>query len=62
MTQALAGSQPIPQEELDKNPLNRMCAPRDIANMVLFLASDESRFINGSELRVDNAQTVSGLI
>ncbi|WP_439888374.1 glucose 1-dehydrogenase [Pseudomonas sp. MBLB4123] len=61
MTQALTGGQPIPQETLDQDPLNRMCAPRDIANLVLFLASDESRFINGSELRVDNAQLISGL-
>lgn len=62
MTQALAGGQAIPQDVLDQNPKNRMCAPRDIANLVLFLASDESRFINGSELRIDNAQTVSGLL
>ncbi|MDH4558472.1 glucose 1-dehydrogenase [Pseudomonas sp. BN417] len=61
MTQALAGGQPIPQEELDKNPMNRMCAPRDIANMVLFLASDESRFVSGSELRIDNAQLIGGV-
>ncbi|MCO6055093.1 glucose 1-dehydrogenase [Pseudomonas sp. MOB-449] len=62
MTQALTGGQAIPQDVLDQNPKNRMCAPRDIANLVLFLASDESRFINGSELRIDNAQTVSGLL
>jgi 3(or 17)beta-hydroxysteroid dehydrogenase len=61
MTQALAGGQPIPQEELDKNPMNRMCAPRDIANMVLFLASDESRFVSGAELRIDNAQLIGGV-
>lgn len=34
----------------------RMCLPQDIANLVLFLASDESRFINGAELRIDNGQ------
>ena len=28
--------------------------PSDIANTVVFLASDESRFINGTEIRVDN--------
>ncbi|MDH0301700.1 MULTISPECIES: glucose 1-dehydrogenase [unclassified Pseudomonas] len=61
MTQALAGGQPIPQERLDQDPMNRMCAPRDIANVVLFLASDESRFVNGAELRVDNAQLISGI-
>jgi len=32
--------------------------PEDVANLVLFLASDESRFINGAELLLDNALTV----
>lgn len=62
MTQALAGGASLSQEELERNPKNRMCDPRDIANLVLFLASEESRFINGAELRVDNAQLVSGLL
>ncbi len=61
MTQALTGGQAIPQETLDQDPMNRMCAPQDIANVVLFLASDESRFVNGAEIRVDNAQLISGL-
>lgn len=61
MTQALAGGQAIPQETLDQDPMNRMAAPRDIANVVLFLATDESRFVNGAEIRVDNAQLISGL-
>ncbi|MCY1178908.1 Enoyl-(Acyl carrier protein) reductase [compost metagenome] len=61
MTHALAGGQPIPQEVLDQDPMNRMAAPRDIANVVLFLATDESRFVNGAEIRVDNAQLISSL-
>lgn len=32
--------------------------PDDVANTVLFLASDESKFINGAEIRVDNAISV----
>ncbi len=32
--------------------------PEDVAWMVVYLASDESRFINGAELMVDNALTV----
>jgi len=32
--------------------------PDDIANTVLFLASDESKFINGAAVRVDNAKSV----
>ena len=61
MTQALTGGQAIAQEALDQDPMNRMCAPKDIANVVLFLATDESRFVNGAEIRVDNAQLISGL-
>lgn len=38
------------------DPMARMCLPQDIASLVLFLASDESRFINGAELRIDNGQ------
>ena len=29
--------------------------PEDVANLVLYLASDESRFMNGAELLLDNA-------
>jgi 3(or 17)beta-hydroxysteroid dehydrogenase len=31
--------------------------PEDVANLVVFLASEESRFINGAELVIDNALT-----
>jgi 3(or 17)beta-hydroxysteroid dehydrogenase len=32
--------------------------PEDVANMVLYLASDESKFVNGAEFVIDNAATV----
>ena len=32
--------------------------PEDVANMVVFLASDESRFINGTEQIIDNALAI----
>ena len=32
--------------------------PEDVANTIVFLASDESRFINGSEIVVDNALSI----
>jgi len=36
-----------------------MCEPEDIANLVLYLASDESRFVNGAEILIDNAATIT---
>jgi len=35
--------------------------PLDVANMVLFLASDESKHINGAELVIDNGATAGDL-
>jgi len=37
----------------DKAPLGRIGEPEDIANAVLFLASDEAGFVTGTELNVD---------
>lgn len=34
-------------------PLGRIGAPSDIANAVIYLASDESRFMTGAELKLD---------
>jgi 3(or 17)beta-hydroxysteroid dehydrogenase len=42
----------------DMIPVVGMGVPDDVANAVLFLASDESRFINGAELIIDNALSI----
>jgi 3(or 17)beta-hydroxysteroid dehydrogenase len=61
MTQALVPGLDPAALGIGDNPMARMCMPEDVANLVLFLASDESRFVNGAELRIDNAQLISGI-
>jgi 3-oxoacyl-[acyl-carrier protein] reductase len=42
----------------DSIPLGRLGTPRDIANAVLFLASDEASYITGTTIIVDGGQTL----
>ncbi|KAI8342916.1 hypothetical protein BC941DRAFT_498057 [Chlamydoabsidia padenii] len=42
-----------PQATLDQNPLERFGEPKEIATTVTFLASSESSFINGQDIRID---------
>lgn len=40
-------------------PAGAVGAPKDVASLVLYLASDESRFVNGAEILIDNALIIS---
>ena len=54
------GKDTATQEDIDKlGSAGNMCDPEDIANLVLYLASDESRFVNGAEMLIDNASTIT---
>lgn len=61
MVRDAAGSLEDPEsflsEILAKHPMGRLCEPEDIANAVVYLASDESSYVNGSELVVDGGYT-----
>lgn len=45
--------------EYAKVPSPGIGEPMDVGNAVLFLASDEAKFINGAELRVDNCSVIN---
>ncbi|MCB1704710.1 MAG: glucose 1-dehydrogenase [Halioglobus sp.] len=54
------GKETASQEDIDEiGKFGNMCEPEDIANLVLYLASDESRFVNGAEMLIDNASTIT---
>ena len=40
-------------------PAGAIGHPTDVANMVLYLASDESRFVTGAEFLIDNGLTIT---
>ncbi|GEO01264.1 short-chain dehydrogenase [Novosphingobium sediminis] len=46
------------EEALNGGPITKLGEPDDIAYTVVFLASDESKFINGAAIRVDDAKSV----
>jgi len=50
---------PVPHM-VDKTPLARIGTPDDIADVVLFLASDLARFVTGQNLVIDGGMTLHG--
>jgi NAD(P)-dependent dehydrogenase (short-subunit alcohol dehydrogenase family) len=61
MIEQFFDSQPDPQAARDKaaamHPLQRVSTPRDVANLVLWLASDESSFASGQSYVLDGGLT-----
>jgi len=46
---------------LDVTPLSRGGQPEEVAELMVFLMSDESRFISGAEIPVDGGQVAGGV-
>jgi NAD(P)-dependent dehydrogenase (short-subunit alcohol dehydrogenase family) len=44
---------------VSRHPVGRLGAPREIADAIVFLASDESSFMTGAELVVDGGYTAA---
>ena len=57
MTARMMSEPGMRQLRIDATPLGRIGTVDDIANGVLFLASDEASFMTGSELVIDGGYT-----
>ncbi|MBB5223168.1 NAD(P)-dependent dehydrogenase (short-subunit alcohol dehydrogenase family) [Amaricoccus macauensis] len=55
--ESLGGKQAVRAALDAKHPIGHVGEPSDIANGILFLASDESKFMTGSELVIDGGYT-----
>jgi NAD(P)-dependent dehydrogenase (short-subunit alcohol dehydrogenase family) len=59
ITQITAGqSEAMNQQLIADTPLKRMADPREVAFAALYLASDESAFVTGTELVIDGGYTI----
>jgi NAD(P)-dependent dehydrogenase (short-subunit alcohol dehydrogenase family) len=58
---AIPGHERLRAQALLRNPFRRLTTPRDVANAVYLLSTDEAGWINGGLLRVDGGEHVAGL-
>ncbi|MFT3819528.1 MAG: SDR family oxidoreductase [Rubrivivax sp.] len=59
LTPAVKGLTPEQRKASRKMyPMPRLCEPVDVANAILFMASDEAAFVNGTTLMVEGGATV----
>jgi NAD(P)-dependent dehydrogenase (short-subunit alcohol dehydrogenase family) len=57
---AIPGSEHMRAQALVRNPFGRLTTPRDVANVIALLASDDAAWINGEVIRVDGGEHISG--
>jgi NAD(P)-dependent dehydrogenase (short-subunit alcohol dehydrogenase family) len=57
---AIPGSAQLAASARQRNPFRRLTTPRDVANVICLLATDEAAWINGALIRVDGGEHVSG--
>ena len=59
---AIPGSEHLKAHARGRNPFGRLTTPRDVANVIYLLCTDDAAWINGEVIRVDGGEHVSGAI
>jgi NAD(P)-dependent dehydrogenase (short-subunit alcohol dehydrogenase family) len=57
---AIPGSAHMRAQALSRNPFGRLTTPRDVANVIALLSSEDAAWINGEVIRVDGGEHISG--
>ena len=57
MTEEFLADPAMREDRMDRTPIGRLGQPEDVAYGALYLASDESSFVTGSELVIDGGRT-----
>jgi NAD(P)-dependent dehydrogenase (short-subunit alcohol dehydrogenase family) len=60
--QAIPGNDHLKAQARSRNPFHRLTTPRDVANVIYLLSTDEAAWINGEVVRVDGGEHVSGAV
>jgi enoyl-[acyl-carrier protein] reductase I len=56
----IPGFESMMQKALHKNPFHRLTVPEDVAKVVGLLSLDNASWVNGSVIRVDGGEAISG--
>jgi NAD(P)-dependent dehydrogenase (short-subunit alcohol dehydrogenase family) len=59
---AIPGSAHMKASARLRNPFGRLTTPRDVANVIYLLSTDDAAWVNGVVLRVDGGEHVSGVM
>jgi NAD(P)-dependent dehydrogenase (short-subunit alcohol dehydrogenase family) len=58
---AIPGSGQLKAQARLRNPFGRLTTPADVANAIYLLSTDDAAWINGSVIRVDGGEHISGV-